>query len=321
MATFRKTQSGKWQAQVFCRGVRRAASFRTKREAQDWATQETLRLERGETRSETSLADAMNRYARDVSVAKRGARWEIIRLAKLSQSEIAAKPIGSITPQDVANWRDSRLREIKPASVRREMELLSAVFHIAKREWGVLSASPMEGVTRPKSSPPRDRRVSDAEINKLVDAVGIDLTQKTSRVVHAFRFAIETAMRAGEIAALTIPDVDRSARVATLHMTKNGSKRRVPLSSAAIALLDALPPTENKVFDVTPSQMTSLFMRARRLAGVADLTFHDSRHEAITRLSKKLDVLTLARMVGHKDIRMLMVYYNESAEDIALRLD
>ena len=45
--------------------------------------------------------------------------------------------------------------------------------------------------------------------------------------------------------------------------------------------------------------------------------FHDTRHEAITRLCKKLDVLSLARMIGHADIRELNTYYNATAEDIA----
>ena len=55
-------------------------------------------------------------------------------------------------------------------------------------------------------------------------------------------------------------------------------------------------------------------------AGVVGLTFHDARAEAITRLSKKLDILQLARMVGHKDLKMLSVYYRESAADIAKKL-
>ena len=49
--------------------------------------------------------------------------------------------------------------------------------------------------------------------------------------------------------------------------------------------------------------------------------FHDSRHEAITRLAKKLNVLDLARMTGIRDLKILNVYYNETAESMAARLD
>lgn len=61
--------------------------------------------------------------------------------------------------------------------------------------------------------------------------------------------------------------------------------------------------------------------QARDRAGLADLHFHDSRATAITRLAKRLDVLELARMVGHRDLRMLQVYYRETAEELAAKLE
>jgi integrase len=51
-----------------------------------------------------------------------------------------------------------------------------------------------------------------------------------------------------------------------------------------------------------------------------DLNFHDARHEAITRLAQKLNVLELARMVGHRDLNMLQIYYNETAQQLAKKL-
>jgi integrase len=64
-----------------------------------------------------------------------------------------------------------------------------------------------------------------------------------------------------------------------------------------------------------------MFRKAKARAMIADATFHDTRHLAITRLAKKLDVLDLARMVGHRDLRQLQIYYNETAEVMAVRLD
>ena len=45
------------------------------------------------------------------------------------------------------------------------------------------------------------------------------------------------------------------------------------------------------------------------------------RHVAITNLAKKLSVLELARCVGHKDLNMLLIYYNAPASDLANKLD
>lgn len=98
----------------------------------------------------------------------------------------------------------------------------------------------------------------------------------------------------------------------------NGDGRDVPLSERAVALLEAMKGVDPaRVFTVDSQTASTLFRRARERAGVHGLTFHDSRHDAITRLAQKLSVLQLARMVGHRDIRSLMTYYNETAESMA----
>ena len=127
-------------------------------------------------------------------------------------------------------------------------------------------------------------------------------------------------MRSGEIVGLTWERVDLERRVAHLPLTKNGTARDVPLSQEAVRLLEALPRL-TPAFGLTDAQRDILWRKLRARAKVDGLTFHDARHQAITNLAKKLDVLPLARMVGHRDIRQLMTYYNETAEDLAKRLD
>jgi integrase len=73
---------------------------------------------------------------------------------------------------------------------------------------------------------------------------------------------------------------------------------------------------------VESGSMDALFRKARDRAGIHGLHFHDSRAEALTRLARKVDVLTLAKISGHRDINLLSrVYYRETAEQIAPRLD
>lgn len=38
-------------------------------------------------------------------------------------------------------------------------------------------------------------------------------------------------------------------------------------------------------------------------------------------LIKKLDVLTLARVTGHKDLNMLLIYYQTDMQEVAKLLD
>ena len=319
MAYIRKHNDG-WRAEVQRKGIRRTKVFETKRQAQNWAARQEYLIDNGDTiAARETFGDVLDRYAREVSPAKRGERWEVIRIDRLRRDPIARVRMGDLTPQDFANWRDSRMREVSAGTVRREMVLLSAVLNVARKEWGLIRDNPISDVRRPPPPRPRDRLPTPDEMERLAAAAGADLTKATARAFHAFRFASETAMRAGEICGLTWDRLDLERRVARLDRTKNGQARAVPLSTEAVKLIEALPHAD-PVFGLSTAQLDSLWRKVRGRAGVEGLTFHDSRAAGTTKLASKVDVLTLARITGHKNIQMLMVYYRESPEDIAKRL-
>jgi len=234
-----------------------------------------------------------------------------------------------ITSDVLGKWRDHRLKvdKVLGSSVNRDLNLLSHVFAAAAKEWKWIATSPTTDVRRPADPPPRDRLYSDDEIERICLALGFDQAQTDlattsyQRTAIAFLFAIETAMRAGEICGLTAADI--AGRTATLQQTKNGTKRAVPLSRRALELLALLPkvPVGDTIFAISSPSLDALFRKAKLRAMISDGTFHDTRHLAITRLAKRLNVLDLARMVGHRDLRQLQVYYNETAETIAEKLD
>lgn len=320
MASIQKHSRG-WRAQVAKRGVRKSKVLPTKRAAQDWASRQEYLIENSEAIAKTqTFGEVMDRYAREVSPTKRGERWEQIRLARIARDPVAKVRIGEMTAADLAAWRDRRAVEVGPGSVRREMGLLAAVLTQARKEWGLIKASPMGDVRKPSPPPPRDRLPTTDEIERMRHAAGADLTKTTARAFHAFLFSCETAMRAGEVVGLTWDRIDTEKRVARLPMTKNGSARDVPLSSDAVALLDALPKME-PTFGLSSAQLDSLFRKIRHRAGVDGLTYHDSRAAALTKWAPRLDVLDLAKMSGHRDIQLLSnVYYRETAEGIAKKL-
>lgn len=320
MASIQKHSKG-WRAQVARRGKRLSKVFPTRQEAKDWAArQEYLILNAEKVAAQGTFGELLERYEREVSPGKRGARWEILRLRKLARDKIAKVTLGDLSASDFSDWRERRSREVSPGSVIREMQLLSSVLNMARKEWGLIPSNPMSNVRRPTKPASRDRLPTTEEMERLAISAGSDLSKTTARAFHAFLFALETAMRAGEIVGLTWADIDLGSRVAHLPTTKNGTARDVPLSTEAVRLLKALPEGD-PVFGLTSQQLDALWRKLRYRAGVEGLTFHDSRHAAITRLSRKLDVLALARMVGHRDLKMLSVYYNETAAELAKRLD
>ena len=118
--------------------------------------------------------------------------------------------------------------------------------------------------------------------------------------------------------------VEKVRRTASLPgaITKTGRGRDVALSTRAVQLLELLPPTTKAgCFGMTSLQLYPIFRKLKQKAAIEGLNFHDTRHEAITRLAKKMPVLALARNVGHSDINQLMTYYNEPAENLARILD
>lgn len=323
MATFRK-RGKSWEVQVCCRGVRDSATRRTKSEAQAWASQREAEILSGLTGQvpDKPFSALLEKYRDEVSVTKRGERWERTRIGLMLRDEISLVMLPQISAVHFSAWRDRRLRVVSPASVIREWNLLSHALSIAINEWHWLRENPLKGVRKPKAPLPRDRRISQLEIDKLLLAFGYIQGQPpratTARVGAAFLFAIETAMRAGEICSLQWANIE--GPVAHLPITKNGFPRSVPLSPGAIKILESLPRDTAMVFNLQPSQLDALFRKARARALIDDLHFHDTRHEAITRLARKLDVLDLARMVGIRDLRILMVYYNAQPDEIARRL-
>lgn len=330
MATFTKTGLT-WRAQIYVGGVRDSGTFPTKAKAQAWAAQRETELRVQKSTgilAGKTCRDAFERYDRDVSPEKRGHRWESLRLKALADATIGKVKFGDIkltdlTPDLIGQWRDDRLKTLRGSTVNRDLNLLSHVLSTARKEWGWIVHSPTKDVRRPKDPAPRDRRIRPGEIEQLCLALGLTdgemVETKYQRVAVAWLFAIETAMRAGEICALMPGDV--KGAVAHLPRTKNGTKRDVPLSTRALQLLKLLPEGDGPLFGLSADSLSTMFRKARERCLITDMTFHDSRHEAITRLSKKLDVLDLARMTGHRDLKMLLIYYNASAADIAPRLD
>jgi integrase len=134
--------------------------------------------------------------------------------------------------------------------------------------------------------------------------------------------ALETAMRMGELLALQWEHVHLEQRWIRLVDSKNGEGRNVPLSAKAVELLTVLKGEKDRgpVFTVSPGVASTLFRKACRAAGVSGIRFHDLRHEATTRLSKKLSVLELAAVTGHRDLRSLQIYFNPHAWELAEKL-
>lgn len=318
MAAFSRLPSGLWRAQVARNGARRSASFATKSAAQQWAVKieaELMAHKRG-TLPRKTVAEALQKYRDEVSPYKRGERWETVRLNALLREDWAALWLVDLNAPILARWRDRRLLGVTKGTVQRDVNLLRAVFTRAREEWKWLERSPFDGFTNPGDNKARTRRVGWREIRAICRKLGYPGESKSSEVALAFLLSLRTAMRAGELMSLTPAAVNLHTRIAHLKDTKNGDDRAVPLSRAAVRLF-----TGWKGWTVDNASRGVLFCKACRRVKIKNLHFHDARAEALTLMARRgIDILTLARISGHRDINMLQRYYRETTEAIALRL-
>lgn len=325
MASIRKVNN-KWLAEIRTKGVYKSKTFFSKIEAQSWAIGIERNLgKHSHIASSYTLMDAIEKYQAEVSPTKKGARWEILRLNKLKRHKLADCKLSSITREDIQSWVDEQNKVLSPGSVRRELVLISSLLKVARVKWKWFEGEPIKDIDWPKAPQPRDRRISLDEIEKVLEALGYHedklINTINDELAVAFLFALETAMRQGEIWKLGWENIFLEKSYVRLTETKNGTSRNVPLSTRAKELLRKLEPAEKgKAFRSSQSSANTLFRRALKKTDIINLTFHDTRHEALTRLARKIDVLDLARMVGHRDPRSLMIYYNATATEIAGRL-
>jgi len=157
-----------------------------------------------------------------------------------------------------------------------------------------------------------------------------------------FILALESAMRMRECYTLNVDQVSLKKKTTHLDRTKNGDSRQVPLSSVAIKLLSdyinnqkeqisvrqgRLFPfwngcTDEHALDITTSELSRTFRNIFRGAKVIDLHFHDIRHEATCRLYEKtkLSDVLIAKITGHRNLRMLQRYTSLRGSDLAVHL-
>lgn len=316
-----------WRIEIMLDRKRRGVTRDTPEECLQWAAEQLADHKRGrvqQDRPSITLLELLHRYHDTVGQHKKGARREYTILNGLGSRnpELCALPIASITPAVITAWRNQRAQQVATGTVLREFAYLSAVLTYAHKELFLIEQNPFFAVTKPKAGKPRCRRISTDEIQTLLTAADYDTGTGPRLSRHwpawALLFAIETAMRQGEILAMQWPHV-RGNHV-HLPSTKNGTARDVPLSTEARRLLALLDPQATG--PVVPLSKNAFRLSSQRLwrkAG-ADFTFHDTRHEAISRMvrTRRLPVEILMKITGHKTASVLInTYYNPTVDELA----
>ncbi len=306
MASFRKRGLHQWQAQIRKQGYPlQSKTFETRAAAARWARAIECEMDRGlfvsrvEAESIT-LGELLERYVEEVTPLKKGAAPEAARIRALIKHPLANRFLAGLRGVDLARYRDARLKKVSPGTVKRELVILSHLFEVARKEWGIHVHNPVRDIKLPPNPKARDRRLQpgynggEDEESQLLRACA---NARNPFLLPVVRLAIETAMRQGELVRIRWEHVDLNRRTVYLPDTKNGDARTAPLSTTAIRVLRTLPRgLHGQVFPgLTSEAIKRAFMRAVRRAGIKDLRFHDTRHEATTRFFERgLNIMEVA---------------------------
>ncbi len=319
-----------WQAQIIRQGFpAQYRTFDTKADAEAWARRVEGEMDTGSWRDRsegdrTTLAEALQRYGLEITPRKAAttAVRERAKIRRLQAGPLAPFALSRVTGQNVADYIRAREENgSKPATVISELATLSHLYTVARTAWGMsylINPVPLAKAARPKVPGGRERRLADDEEARLLAGASPELGA-------VIRFALATALRRGEIAGLRWGQVDLSRRCLTLGSaeTKNRTARSVPLSPAALDVLRSLPRRiDGSVFGLTGNAIRLAWDRLMLKTGIQGLTFHDLRHEAISRLFEDtdLDVMEIRAISGHKTLQMLARYTHLRTHRLADRL-
>jgi len=315
-----------WRVQIRRKGYPAlSATFDTKAEAQLWAAQQEMRLDeqtpaqvvqRMQHQSVT-LFDALTRYETEILPDKKPTTQNrdrgILKILRAEYGAIALSKLdGPMLSGMVRQWQ----QRLGANSIRLYLALLSHLFNVARKEWGMVElVNPVELVRKPRLPQGRDRRLVGDEEERLLSACSVMNPELADIVI----VAIETAMRQGEILAMEWRHVNWLDHTVYLPDTKNGTARIVPLSVRAEEALQRQQARgggkDGRVWRYTPDGMRASYNKAVKRAGIVGLTFHDLRHEATSRLCEKgLPIMTVQAITGHKSTQMLKRYTHISGK-------
>jgi len=325
MASIRK-RGDRWQVQIRRKGQRLISkTFLHRKDAEAWARHKEVQADRRELPNDPRILDRITlgelvvRYRDTVSIRKRGCAYEKIILNAFLRHEICARRLSELSASHFAAYRDQRLQQIKPSSLRRQLNPIRNLFEVAREEWGLpLRENPLKGLRLNSSDQRRERRLKEGELERLIAAAR---SCRNPLIVSIIQFAVETGMRRGEILAMRWDHLNVSDQSLLIPHTKNGHSRIIPLSRQALCVLQGVSRSEERVFPISANAFQLRWQRTKKRARLKDLHFQDFRHEALSRFFEiGLSTPEVALLSGHRDMRMLFRYAHPLKSQISKKL-
>lgn len=339
VATFQK-RGERWRAIVRVKGMLpKSRTFPTKGMARLWAErierEHAQRLARGETEAASmTLGETIAWYVGHVGATGSWGRSKAADLKRLQGYPLAQELVADLGMRTYIQHADGRRRDgAGPATVANDLIWLRQVLRAASASLGApanlqaLDDAAHELRTRRVIAKPRARarRLASGEEAALLAHFASRDARADIPMVDVVRFALATARRQEEITRLRWVDLDEAAGIAWLDDVKHprrktGNRRAFRMLADAWAIVNRQPRAGDRVFPYEPKSIGAAFTRATRLLGLADLRFHDLRHEATSRLFERgYAIHEVALFTLHESWATLKRYANLRPQDVPER--
>lgn len=226
--------------------------------------------------------------------------------------------LANITREQVERFIVERNKKVKAPTINREMACLKKLLRLAQ-DWGYLKQNPAQGVRPLEHQSPEPRYLDKEEIRRL-------LAECPSHLYPIVVTALNTGMRRGELFHLQWQDVDFKRGLLTVRggeHTKNYQSRAIPMNESLYEVLRKHPRFVgspyvfcNKKGERYDNVQTS-FENALKRAELGHVRFHDLRHTFASHLVMAgVDLTTVQKLMGHKDIKMTLRYAHLAPEHL-----
>ncbi len=269
---------------------------------------------------EEMMTKFMEEHAPNVSVSMQNSYKASLKNINPFFAELQ---LSAVSPKVISSYKVKREKKgIKPATINRELAMLSKAFNVAVREWEWTKDNPVSRVPREKENNERDRWLSFEDEKRI-------LTYCPDWLKDIIVFDLNTGFRQGELLSLTWQCVNllRNTAMILARFSKNGKPRTIPLNQIAIEILMRKSNVRSFKNDlvffngngtmIDRHNLRRAFNVATKKAGIADFRFHDLRHTFATRLVQRgIDIYKVSKLLGHKDVRMTQRYSHHCPDSL-----
>lgn len=299
-------------------------TFPKKSLAKAWMTETEANIAKGDYREDDmNFGRCIDRYLDEYGPFGHSKQGVLEMLGR----RLGHNSLKDLTSSTLITYARNRAKEAKPATVLLDIVYIGVTLKAAEAAWDCKpKLDEYNKATRflksngiIADSEERERRVSDAEINLILQNAKTRLPLE-----DLIRFSVLTAMRRGEVLGMTWDELDDDGRTIGLWRKHPKGKRyvRVPLFKEAAEIIHRQPKTSAKIFPYIPKSVSKAFYRSRDQAGLGDIRWHDLRHEGCSRLFERgLGIMTVALFSGHRDINNLRRYTHLKANRVVTEID